>query len=166
MPEDFFSADQHQPIETAGSDGGSFSGVFLWIGVGVLCVALLVVVGFRLRKLFRREEFSGMSREDLTRRWSALEELAGKKDEMSMKVAIMEADKLLDYGLKSIGCSGSTLGERLKFIAYRYPKIQRVWPAHILRNKMVHDASFHLNHGEARRALKAFREALREIGVF
>lgn len=165
MPEDFFSASEQQPTEIGGLDGAGFTGVFLWIGAGVLFVVFAIVLGFRLKKLFRREEFSGMSREELARRWKTLEDLAEKKDEMSVKVAIMEADKLLDYGLKSIGCSGTTLGERLKFIAYRYPSIQRVWPAHILRNKLVHDASFRLNHGEARRALKLFREALREIGV-
>lgn len=163
MENDFFSPATQALPQT---DGVSVFPIFAWI-LGILVfVGMMSFVAMRLRKFFRRPEFLGMSKEELAKRWKEIEALTERPDEMSYKMAILEADKLLDFGLKSIGCSGNTLGERLRFITNRYPNLHRVWPAHILRNKLMHEASFHLNRGQAKRAIGQFRDALRELSLF
>jgi hypothetical protein len=84
---------------------------------------------------------------------------------MGRKLAVIEADKLLDSALKSLAMPGMTLGERLKFAQYKYPELRDVWFAHKIRNQLAHEASFHLDAGMARSALKAFRRALERLGA-
>ncbi len=57
------------------------------------------------------------------------------------------------------------MGEQLKLAAYKYPKIRDVWSAHLMRNKLVHEASFHLSFGQTKTAITSFKHALEEIGV-
>jgi len=97
--------------------------------------------------------------------WKSIEEMTQRNDEMSHKLAVMEADKLFDHVLKALGFGGSTLAERLKLATYRYPKIRNVWPAHLARNRMVHEATYHLSSGTARDAIRRFSDALRELGI-
>ncbi|MDO8571450.1 MAG: hypothetical protein Q7R79_02125 [bacterium] len=144
------------------------------IGVGTvfffLILIILVIVGIvvgirRIRLMMRRPEVLGMSREDIKKRWQSIEELLDREDEMSYKLAVLEADKLLDHALKSMGTGGNNLGERIKLMSYKYPKLRNVWPAHIMRNKIAHEASYHMSKGNARNAIYQFKQALRELGT-
>ena len=78
---------------------------------------------------------------------------------------LAEADALLDHALKSLAMPGATMGERLKFAAYKYPKISRVWNAHRLRNQLAHEASFYLDPSMAKSAIRDFKDALRLMSV-
>ncbi len=77
--------------------------------------------------------------------------------------AVMEADKILDYALKFYGFEGA-LGEKLKKAAPRFSDINSVWRAHKLRNRIAHELS-DIDKKEALSALKAFKKALRDLGV-
>lgn len=85
--------------------------------------------------------------------------------DMGVKLAVIEADNLLDAALKSLVMPGDTLGERLKVACYKYPKLKNVWWAHKLRNNLVHDHSFRLHSSEAKRALGEFEKALKELKI-
>ena len=142
------------------------------IGVVLLVmISILLVVGgvifavYRIRLMFRRPEVLGMSREDIKKRWQNIEALLDRDDELSYKLAILEADKLLDHVLKSMGTGGTNLGERIKLMSYKYPKLRNVWPAHIMRNKIAHEASYHVGKGSVRNAISQFKQALRELGT-
>lgn len=130
----------------------------------IFSVFLIVAVIF-LKKLFKRPELYGMSKEDIQKRWNQIEELLSRREDVSWKLAVLEADKLLDHSLKAMGFGGNSLGERLKLAAYRHPKIRNVWPAHITRNKLAHEASYSLGQGAARQAVSQFKKALQELGV-
>ena len=139
----------------------------VWIILGLVVVSILFlifIIRWILKKL-RQPDFDGLSREDLQKKWREIESLVSQNSEMSFKLAVMEADKLLDHALKSLGFGGTTLGERLKLACYRFPRLRRVWPAHLLRNKLVHEASFHLSRGAARNAIGEFKGALKELSV-
>ncbi len=139
----------------------------VWVTVGVVvCAIIVLIVAIRwiIRKV-RQPELLGMSKEDIHKTWQEIELLVSQNSEMSYKLAVLEADKLLDHALKSMGFGGNTLGERLKLACYRFPRLKRVWQAHLLRNKLVHEASFHLSRGAARGAIGQFRDALKELSV-
>ncbi len=136
--------------------------VILVIVISLLCIFGLIVW---LAKGLRRPEMYGMSRNDVAERWQQVEDLVNRGDELSLKMAVMEADKLLDHALKARMFAGETLGERLKVAVYKYPKLRDVWPAHLMRNRLVHEANFRLNNGEAKRAISNFRKSLQELGV-
>lgn len=133
--------------------------------LAILVVGGIVVGYLKIKRRLRRPELWGMGKDEITTRWKAIEEMVQRNDEMSGKLALMEADKLLDYALKSAGFSGATLGERLKVACYRHSGLRAVWPAHLLRNRLVHEASFHLSPSMARQAIGQFKHALQELGI-
>ncbi len=142
----------------------SFQWIYWVIGFFVLVLILWMLVR-KIAKFFNKPELYGMSRAEIKTHWNDIEALLRRNDEMSYKLAVMEADKILDYALKSLGFGGKTLGERLKLVAYKFPKVKNVWPAHIMRNQLVHEASFHITRGSAERAIYQFKAALKELGV-
>lgn len=138
------------------------------IGIALSAAAILaffwLIVG-RVRRFFVSRKFSAQDLDSLRRRWKEIEAMAAAPGEMQRKMAVLEADKLLDQALKSLAMAGETLGERLKFAQYRYPALREVWWAHKIRNQLVHEATFHLEVGMARRAVASYRKALGLLGA-
>ncbi len=77
----------------------------------------------------------------------------------------MEADKLFDEALKSMRLPGKDMGGRLKVLVSRRSEFRFVWPAHILRNSIVHDTYQEHSVGECRKALEDYERAFRKLGV-
>jgi len=98
-------------------------------------------------------------------KWEEIEDLIKSDSTLSWKMAVIEADKLMDSALKSAQMRGETMGERLRFAVSRYPKIRPVWEAHILRNDLVHEANKQIGQADAAKALKLFKEGLRTLGA-
>jgi|RhisoiCoNPM_1038542.scaffolds.fasta_scaffold00211_3 hypothetical protein len=129
-----------------------------------LCFMLLRGLSSFLRRLFA-PKLQGMDRGAIKARWDEIERMAAAGGEMNLKMAVMEADKLLDHALKAMAIPGMTLGERLKFAAYKFPKIRNVWNAHRLRNQLAHESSYYLDPSYARKAVRDFKDALRLLNV-
>lgn len=140
-----------------------------WIIGGAIIFFVAIIFAYigikKIKQLFRGRDMLGMSREDVKKRWAQIEELLARTDEMSYKLAVMEADKLLDHALKAKFFPGTSLGERLRAAGYKYPAIRNVWPAHLTRNKLVHEANYHLDERTARNAITQFKRALAELGA-
>lgn len=134
--------------------------VFAAVGIGIV----VLLVG-RVRSFFASRKFDGTDREAMRSRWKEIERMAEETGEMNRKVAVLEADKLLDHALKALAMPGDTLGERLKFAQYKYPDLRDVWWAHKIRNQLAHEASYHLDAGMARNAIRSFRKALTRLGA-
>lgn len=139
--------------------------VVVYVLIGGLILFFLVWIINLLRRFLRRPELEGLDRKGIQTRWQEIESMLGKGSEMTDKVAILEADKLLDHALKAMAMPGTTLGERLKVATYKFPKLQRVWWSHKLRNQLVHEASFSVSHRSAKSAVDGFKNALKELGV-
>lgn len=97
--------------------------------------------------------------------WQKIKQLAKSKDEFAQRQAVIEADNLFDKFLKHKGVGGSSLGERLKIIENRYPALRNVWPAHLLRNRLVHESVYKLKNNEAARAIKIFAQGFKDLGL-
>jgi hypothetical protein len=129
-----------------------------------ILVSSVIFTITKIRKLFTRPEMYGLSREEVQKRWIQVRETS-TRGAMGAKLAIMEADTLLDSALKSMSMPGTTLGERLKVAGYKYPKLQNVWWAHKLRNQLVHEATFQVGTRQAKQALDEFERALKTLNL-
>ena len=149
-----------------GNGGDTLSPIRVAIAGGVilLCFILIVVATRALIRKLRRPEMTGMSREEIAKRWVEIRKTS-EQSVMGAKLALLEADTLLDAGLKSMMMPGETLGERLKVACYKYPKLKDVWWAHKLRNNLAHDPSFQLTTSQARQAINEFERALKILNV-
>ena len=84
--------------------------------------------------------------------------------ESEYKLAVIEADSMLEDILKRMGYAGETLGERLtKLTSATLPNIEEIKKTHQIRNNIIHDPDYRLSLDEARKALAVYEQALREL---
>lgn len=82
------------------------------------------------------------------------------------KMAVIEADTMLDEAIEMNFPNGENLGERLKNITRADLKsLDDAWEAHKLRNTIAHEAGYELTQHEARQALNRFRVVFDELGT-
>ena len=104
---------------------------------------------------------------DTNPRWHYILTLIESSNESDWRVAIIEADSMMEEILKEKGLSGETVSELLEGAresGYRY--IQDAWDAHIIRNKITHVGSdFPLSQVEGRRVIKMFQNFFEELRI-
>jgi hypothetical protein len=100
-------------------------------------------------------------------RWKYIQNLADSRSESDWRIAIIEADTMLDEVLESKGYSGETLSEKLKGITPgSMASLQNAWDAHLVRNKIAHEGvNFSLSEIETRRVIKMFQNFFEELNV-
>ncbi len=87
--------------------------------------------------------------------------------ESEYKLAVIEADSMLDDTLKRMGYGGETLGERLgKLTSATLPNIEEVKKAHQTRNDVIHDPDYRLSLDEARKVLAIHEQAFKDLQAF
>ena len=88
-----------------------------------------------------------------------------RDNELSYNAAVIEADKLLDKALNELGVPGKTMGERLKRSSERFSQVNSVWYAHKMRNQIAHEHKFKADYNQAKHALGAYKQALKDLGA-
>lgn len=129
--------------------------------VGVLIVAILVVVVMVLSK----KGPAPLDVEKYRSRWLGIENQLGRNNTAHLPMIVLEADKLLDQALRERGIKGETMGERMKTAKDTWSNANAVWTAHKLRNQIAHESGVSVSYDDARRALGAFKQALKDIGA-
>lgn len=87
--------------------------------------------------------------------------------ESEAKLAVIEADSMLDEILARMGFAGESLGERLKLVTTEIvPNISEVFEAHKIRNNIVHDPDYRLTLDQARKTLSVYEKTLHNLEVF
>lgn len=122
---------------------------------------ILLLVAIELFFVFRkRRKISRSDQEFILAQW----EIIGEDLRRHPHKALIEADKLLDFALRVRGYEGS-LGEKLKKAGGEFSRIDDVWEAHKLRNRLAHEVGFKLSPQVVKVALAKFRTALADLGV-
>ncbi len=103
----------------------------------------------------------------LNPRWHYIQTLIESPNESDWRVAIIEADKMLEEILKDRGLSGNTVSELLESAKESgYMSIQDAWSAHLKRNQIAHEGSdFQLSQIEGRKIIKMFQNFFEELRV-
>ena len=127
----------------------------------VLLISIVII--FFIAFLMKRKKNTKVF--NIKDKWLEVEGLMKSDSSLSWKMAIIEADKLMDSALKTAKMRGTTMGERLRFAVYKHPKIRSVWSAHILRNDLVHETDRRMGRKEAQRALILFKKGLKILGA-
>jgi len=132
----------------------SIEGIFI-------AIIVLLILAFGCYILFhKKKRFSARKMKEIKEHWREIESLQEEHPEQS----ILKADKLLDHALKQAGYSG-TLGEKMKAARAVFSDNNGLWSAHKLRNRIAHEMNVKISSLQSKGALKAFRKALRDLGV-
>ena len=100
-------------------------------------------------------------------RWEAIQQRVTEYNPESWRIAIIEADIMLDETLTNAGYAGQSLGEKLKSAnTTSFTTLQDAWEAHKVRNEIAHVGSdFILTQRIAQETLLHFERVFREFGV-
>ena len=101
------------------------------------------------------------------RRWQKVMQRLDSDDASEHKLAIIEADALLDEMLKKMKLAGDSIEERLEKISpFMIASVEELKIAHQKRNSIVYDVDYRLNPQEARRILLSYQKAFEELDLF
>lgn len=112
------------------------------------------------------ENSKGGQEENLAeKRWEQVMAHLNSDRESDWRLAVLEADVLLDEMLTNMRYHGDSLGEKLKSVEKSdFVTLDQAWEAHAVRNKIAHEgASFTLTEREARRVIKLYEEVFKEF---
>jgi hypothetical protein len=100
-------------------------------------------------------------------RWDVIQKRVTENSPESWRIAIIEADIMLDETLSNAGYPGQSLGEKLKGAnPQSFTTIQDAWEAHKVRNEIAHAGSdFILTQRTAQDTITRFERVFREFGV-
>jgi len=102
----------------------------------------------------------------IEKKWALTAKKLESDNPADWKLAIIEAESLLEGVLARMGFGGESFGERLKKVKEeQLPSLNNVIQAHQVRNNIVHDPDYRLDIGKAGKALAAYEKALKELDV-
>ncbi len=138
-------------------------------------LAISVYCGIRIAALRRHEEamFRAAQKpvvaKDVSKtqlRWARVLEQSRSDAEHDWRLAILEADILLNELLDMQGYKGETMGDKMKQVdRANFNTIDLAWEAHKVRNAVAHEgAKYSMTSREARRVIGLYAEVLKEFG--
>lgn len=137
-------------------------------------VLLSAIILYKIYKLKRRKKianlvrFTGEDKATVARssRWKAIKGRIDSDDAQDWKLAIVEADSIMDDILNNIGYKGDGLADKLKSVEPSdFLSIQDIWEAYKIRSKIAQQGEkLELTKEEARAALEKYEKGLKELG--
>ncbi len=99
-------------------------------------------------------------------RWAVVLEYLFSPNENEWRLAIIEADAMLETLLDQLGFKGETIGEKLKTAdSDTFKMLPAAWEVHTIRNRIAHEGSeFHISTQEAKRIIALYEQIFRSYG--
>jgi len=148
---------------------------YLKISIEVLVIIFITGIIYCLIRIYeiRKEEYEKLNKIPVAiddrpyknRQWEVVLEHMNSETPSDWRLAIIEADNMLDEMVRKLGYGGEDLGERLKAVEPSdFDNLQSAWEAHKVRNQIVHEGiGFEINHSDAERVIKLYEQVFREF---
>lgn len=158
---------------TEGPLGSIFKSILAVLSI--VLIAIIAYITVRLRELDNKQIKKAeqnipknLVNERVNPIWEKIKEHVSSDNPANWRMAIIEADLLLEEVVTEMGYQGVSLGEKLKAIEPSdFPTLQLAWEAHKTRNKIAHEGErFVLTQREARRIIGLFEVVLKDTGYF
>lgn len=98
-------------------------------------------------------------------KWKKIMNYMDSMNVADWRMAILEADIILDEMTTKMGYIGDNLGEKLKSVEKSdFTTVDKAWEAHKIRNTIAHEGSdYVLTNREARRIIGLYEEVFKEF---
>lgn len=104
----------------------------------------------------------GNKKNKLRAKWEKVRVKLKSKNESDYKVAIIEADNIIDDLIARMNYKGENMGERLDNITPgQIENIEDLRKAHEVRNRIIHDESFVITKEEAEKTFEYYEDFLK-----
>jgi len=99
-------------------------------------------------------------------RWVETIQYISSTNPADWKLAIIEADSMLEALMADLGFAGQTLGEKLRSATQEtFPQLTTAWEVHAIRNRIAHEGlAFEISHYEAKRTIALYENIFRQYG--
>jgi hypothetical protein len=147
-----------------------------WLEIGSVVISAVLIgatvyfiikTGWLATRVNRMQDVilkADVPKKEIQKSWKTIQEHFFVGGDNDLKVAILDADKLLDEALRGAGIQGANLGDRLKKIKpSQLPDIEALWQAHKLRNQIAHESDFKLKRDLAERTLQIYEKTLHDL---
>ena len=145
----------------------SYSIVIILIGGVVYCIMGLIEIRKKEAEYYGAPKSSPafINEKQENQKWKNIEELTRSENPNDWRLAILEADILLDELVSLMGYKGETFGEKLKTVEQSdFTTLEQAWEAHKIRNQIAHTGSdYILTLREARRVIDLYRQVFEEF---
>ena len=150
---------------------GSFVGWFLILGI----VAFLLSRYFKgtvsyleekkkLNYAINHSQDVPVETSEKSRRWQDIVAKTETGNTDLMKIAVLDADILMDEVLREQGYAGDSVSDKLQAAADDgVGSIDAAWAAHKIRNLVAHDSSYTITERDASQAIKNFERFFGEL---
>ncbi len=124
------------------------------------------IIAFAKRKAEREKAMNEAEGVSVNPRWKSVLEYLKSENPSDWKLAIMEADSMLEDLTDQLEFEGENLGERLKSTnKEKFKTLDNAWEAHIVRNRIAHEGlAFEITQREANRIVALYETVFREFG--
>ncbi len=153
-----------------------YAGIEIYVRVIAYLFSALLVFGIiysitERNKLYEEEKKSKYPDEDkpvilyANKKWERIIEHLESPHESNWRLAILEADIILDEILDANGYRGATIGDKLKQVDKSdFQTLDFAWEGHKIRNKIAHEGSDHMvSQKEARRVIGMYEAVFKEF---
>ena len=146
---------------------------FLWVSLFFLIMIIFVLLKSDWLKLLLLQDlrefifFHPFGARKIVKIWTKITKRLDTGLESEYKLAVTEADNMLDEVLKRVGYAGETLEERLNQLTSTIlPNLEQVREARLIRNDVVRNPDYRLSLDQTRKTLEVYEQALRDLEVF
>ncbi len=101
-----------------------------------------------------------------TKQWEALVLRLEAGSQEEYKLALIEADNLLDEAMRRVGYAGQSLSEKLaKLSPVMLSNVKEAEEVHQMRDTIVHDPNFVLTLDQARKAMAVYEKSFQDLDL-
>jgi len=155
---------------------------FLWLALPYLVIfsfglSALFLIGiiyslWRLTKIIKERnktlsapQTTAQQEEVVNQKWERVSAHINSENPNDWRLAILEADIILEELLDKMGYRGESIGDKLKTIEKSdFTTIDNAWEAHKIRNSIAHEGGdFLITQREARRVIELYASVFREF---
>ena len=144
------------------------------VGFSAVCLAGAVYAAIRTSQIrgAQRRELKALTHQAISgedtenERWQEVLSYAASDDEELWRLAVIEADVMLDDMLEAAGYPQEELGAKLRNVERSdFRTIDQAWEAHKLRNVIAHEgSSYNITKREVQQAMEQYRQVFNEFG--
>ncbi|OHA79382.1 MAG: hypothetical protein A2747_03020 [Candidatus Yonathbacteria bacterium RIFCSPHIGHO2_01_FULL_44_41] len=142
--------------------------------LGILFLAGSFWATLKIREIHHKEQekyepihLEEVAAKEKFTQWQVILDHVNSESPAEWKLAILEADNILDEILEDQGYTGETVAEKLKTMSpTKIASYDDIWAAHKLRNQIAHGGAIDmdLSKKSARDAITKFEKAFKELG--
>lgn len=147
----------------------------LFLGFAVIFF-LIIVFGFLktqrqinlfFERIFQFLTFKSISSQKMSKDWSKILTKLKSPVESDYKIAVIEADNLLDEVFEKAGYSGKNLKERLdKINPSLISNIEELKKVRLIRDKIISEPNYKLDLEQAKKILDIYKETFHSLKFF